>query len=93
MARSEHNREAYRLLFGYVGTGVQVLAGLLILMSFPVAPTWLFVGLSVFVVVTSWWSWRRFDTNFMMPTLVGTAQAILWMMLVGVGVGIVGWSK
>ena len=81
------------MLFGYVGAGLQALAVLLLLMSFPVVPTWLFVGLLFFVAFTSWWSWRRFDTNFMMPTFVGTAQAILWMMLVGVGVGIVGWSR
>lgn len=93
MARSEHNREAYRLLFGYVGAGLQALAVLLLVMSFPVVPTWLFVGLLVFVALTSWWSWKRFDRNFMMPTFVGTTQAILWMLLVGVGVGIVGWSR
>jgi hypothetical protein len=93
MARSEHNREAYRLLFGYVGAGLQALAALLLVMSFPVVPTWLFVGLLVFLALTSWWSWKRFDTNFMMPTFVGTTQAILWMLLVGVGVGIVGWSR
>jgi hypothetical protein len=93
MARSEHNREAYRLLFGYVGAGLQALAALLLLMSFPVVPTWLFIGLLVFLAMTTWWSWKRFDANFMMPTVVGTAQAILWMLLVGVGVGIMGWSK
>jgi hypothetical protein len=93
MARSEHNREAYRLLFGYVGAGLQALAVLLLVMSFPVVPTWLFVGLLGFAALTSWWSWRRFDTNFMVPTFVGTTQAILWMLLVGVGVGIVGWSR
>jgi len=93
MARSEHNREAYRVLFGYVGGGVQMLAALLILMSFPVIPLWLFVGLMVFLAVTTWWSWRRFSANFMMPTLVGTAQAVLWVLLVGVGVGIIGWSR
>ena len=49
MARSEHNREAYRVLFGYVGGGVQTLAALLVLMSFPVIPLWLFVGLVVFL--------------------------------------------
>jgi hypothetical protein len=93
MARSEHNREAYRLLFGYVGAGVQALAAILVLMSFPVVPFWLFVGLLIFVALTTWWSWSRFDTNFMMPTLMGTTQAILWMVLVGVGVGIGGWSR
>ena len=80
-------------MFGYVGAGVQILAALLILMSFPVIPLWLFVGLVLFLAVSTWWSWRKFSVNFMMPTLVGTAQAVVWMMLVGVGVGIVGWSK
>lgn len=93
MARSEHNREAYRLLFGYVGGGIQALAGLLVLVSFPVVPLWLFFGLSIFVISTAWWSWQRFDSNFMMPTFVGTLQAIMWMVLVGIGVGILGWSR
>jgi hypothetical protein len=26
-----------------------------------------------------------------MPSLVGTTAAILWMLLVGVGVGLMGW--
>lgn len=93
MARSEHNREAYRLLFGYVGAGLQALAALLVLVSFPVIPTWLFIGLLIFIPVTTWWSWKRFPSNFMMPTLVGTVQSVLWMLLVGVGVGIVGWTR
>lgn len=80
-------------MFGYVGAGLQILSALLILMSFPVIPLWLFVGLIIAVAVTTWWSWRIFNTNFMMPTFVGTAQAVLWMVLVGVGVGIVGWSR
>lgn len=81
------------MLFGYVGAGLQALAALLLVMSFPVIPTWLFVGLLVFTAVSTWWSWTRFATNFMMPTFIGTAQAILWMLLVGVGVGILEWSK
>lgn len=93
MTRSEHNREAYRVLFGYVGAGLQALAALLLLVSFPVVPPWLFVGLFVFVAVTSWWSWRRYQGNFMMPTLTGTVQAVSWMLLVGVGVGIMGWGR
>lgn len=93
MARSEHNREAYRLLFGYVGAGIQALSVLLLVMSFPVVPIWLFSGLLVFALLTTWWSWRQFATNFMMPTFIGTAQAILWMLLVGIGVGILGWSR
>ena len=81
------------MLFGYVGAGLPVLAALLTLMSFPVVPMWLFVVLSIFVAVTAWWSWKRYASNFIMPTLVGTVQAILWMLFVGVGVGIVGWSR
>jgi hypothetical protein len=91
MARSEHNREAYRLLFGYVGAGLQAFALLMVLVSFPIAPTWLVAGLAVFVVVASVWSWRKFNTNFMMPSLVGTAASVLWMVLVGVGVGLMDW--
>ena len=93
MARSEHNREAYRLLFGYVGAGLQALAGLLVLVSIPIAPWWLIVGLLLLIVLTSTWSWRRFGSNFMMPTFAGAAQSVLWMLLVGVGVGILGWAK
>lgn len=93
MAGSEHNREAYRLLFGYVGAGLQALAALLVLVSFPVAPLWLVVGLLGFVGVSSWWSWRRFVSNFMMPTFIGILQAVLWMLLIGVGVGVMGWVR
>ena len=91
MARSEHNREAYRLLFGYLGAGLQAFALLMILVSFPIAPAWLVAGLAVFVIVTSVWSWKKYDSNFMMPSLVGTMAATLWMLLVGVGVGLMGW--
>ncbi len=91
MARSEHNREAYRLLFGYLGAGLQAFALLMILVSFPIAPAWLVSGLAVFVIVTSVWSWKKYDSNFMMPSLVGTMAATLWMLLVGVGVGLMGW--
>lgn len=91
MARSEHNREAYRVLFGYVGAGLQVFALLMVVVSYPIAPTWLVVGLGVFVVATSLWSWKKFETNFMMPSLVGTMSAGLWMVLVGVGVGLMEW--
>jgi hypothetical protein len=93
MARSEHNREAYRLLFGYVGGGLQALAGMLTLISFQIAPLWLWVALAGVVVVTSWWSWTRYGANFMMPTFAGTMQAVSWMLLVGVGVGILGWGR
>ena len=91
MARSEHNREAYRLLFGYVGAGLQALAFLLVVMSLPVMPVWLFWTLTIFIVLTAVWSWKRYATNFMMPTFIGSAQAIAWMLLVGVGVGVLGW--
>ena len=93
MARSEHNREAYRLLFGYVGGGLQALAGLLTLFSFPIAPLWLSAVLLIFIAATSWWSWQRYDSNFMMPTFAGTMQAVSWMLLVGVGVGILRWGR
>jgi proteasome lid subunit RPN8/RPN11 len=91
MARSEHNREAYRLLFGYVGAGLQAFALLMVLVSFPIAPTWLVVGLAAFVLVSGAWSWTKYNSNFMMPSLVGMAAAGLWLMLVGIGVGLMGW--
>ena len=91
MARSEHNREAYRLLFGYLGAGLQVFALLMILVSVPIAPTWLAAGLAVFVILTSIWSWTKYATNFMMPSLVGTLAATLWMVLIGFGVGLMDW--
>jgi hypothetical protein len=67
MPRSEHNREAYRALFGYVGAGLQVFALLMIAVSIPISPTWL-------------------------PTFAGTLAAVTWMVAIGVGVGILGWS-
>ncbi|MEZ5176579.1 MAG: hypothetical protein R2823_10300 [Acidimicrobiia bacterium] len=92
MARSEHNREAYRALFGYVGAGLQAFAGLLVLISVPIAPGWLMVVLLTLLVVAGVWSWFRYRSNFMMPTLVGVAGAVIWMTAVGVGVGVLGWS-
>ena len=92
MARSEHNREAYRTLFGYVGAGLQAFAGLMILASFPIAPLWLVVSLLGVLVVLSAWSWKKFGSNFMMPTFIGTLLAIAWMLGIGVGVGILDWS-
>jgi hypothetical protein len=92
MARSEHNREAYRLLFGYVGAGLQVLAAILVLMSLPIMPIWMFLGLAAVYALSAFWSWKRFASNFMMPTFVGSLQAVAWMLLVGVGVGIMEWT-
>lgn len=92
MARSEHNREAYRLLFGYVGAGLQVLAAILVLMSLPIMPIWMFWGLAAVYALSAFWSWKRFASNFMMPTFVGSLQAVAWMLLVGVGVGIMEWT-
>lgn len=91
MARSEHSREAYRLLFRYVGAGLQALTVLLVLASLPVAPLWLVLGLLGSIVVTAWWSWRRFASNFMMPTFIGILQAVLWSLVMGIGVGIMRW--
>lgn len=92
MARSEHNREAYRALFGYVGAGLQILALLLIVISFPVAPTWVVAVLLIALLSLSVWSWKAFATNFMMPTFVGTAMAVLWMLVVGLGAMLLGWG-
>ena len=64
MARSEHNREAYRLLFGYVGAGLQVFALLMILISFPIAPVGVVLFLLVLLVLLAVWSWRAYRTNF-----------------------------
>jgi len=92
MTRSEHNREAYKLLFGYVGAGIQVFAGLMILVSIPVTPPLAISFLVLFLVASSVWSWRRFPSNFMMPTFTGTISAGLWMLVVGLGAMLLGWG-
>ncbi|MGI9528373.1 MAG: hypothetical protein ACR2NG_01575 [Acidimicrobiia bacterium] len=92
MARSEHNREAYRTLFGYVGAGLQAFAGLMIGISFPIAPTWVVGLLLVALVALSAWSWRAYQTNFMMPTFVGTAMAVVWMLVIGLGAMTLDWG-
>ena len=92
MARSEHNREAYKTLFGYVGAGLQVFAGLMIVVSIPVTPTLAIALLAGFLIVSTVWSWRRFPTNFMMPTFTGTIAAGLWMLVVGLGAMLYGWG-
>lgn len=79
-------------MFGYVGAGLQVFAGLMIAVSIPIAPPWLVGALVVFLVIAGAWSWRRFGSNFMMPTFVGTMAAVAWMVAIGVGVGVLGWS-
>ena len=92
MARSEHNREAYRVLFGYVGAGLQAFAGMMIVISIPVAPTAAIAALAAVLVVTTVWSWRKFPSNFMMPTFTGTVSAGLWMLVVGLGAMLYGWG-
>ncbi|GMQ98989.1 MAG: hypothetical protein BMS9Abin17_1531 [Acidimicrobiia bacterium] len=92
MARSEHNREAYRALFGYVGAGLQAFAALMIVVSAPVAPAWIIVSLLVVLVASSVWSWRRYASNFMMPTFTGTMMSVLWMLTVGLGAMLLGWG-
>jgi len=92
MARSEHNREAYRTLFGYVGGGLQAFAALMIGISIPVAPLWVIVVLQVTLIIATVWSWRRFASNFMMPTFVGTAMSVLWMLTIGLGAMLLGWG-
>ncbi|MGI9665534.1 MAG: hypothetical protein ACR2N2_00305 [Acidimicrobiia bacterium] len=92
MARSEHNREAYRALFGYVGGALQAFAGLMIVISFPVAPPVVIAVLLVALVVLSVWSWRVYPRNFMMPTLVGVLMAGAWMVVVGLGAMLLGWG-
>jgi hypothetical protein len=92
MARSEHNREAYKVLFGYVGAGIQVFAGLMIVVSIPVTPGLAIAFLAGFLLVSSVWSWRKFPSNFMMPTFTGTIAASLWMLVVGLGAMLYGWG-
>jgi hypothetical protein len=92
MARSEHNRDAYRALFGWVGAGLQALAILLIVISFPVAPFLVVLGLLAFTVVVSGWSWTRYGDNFMMPTFAGVVGAALWMLVIGLGAMVLGWG-
>jgi hypothetical protein len=92
MARSEHNREAYRVLFRYVGAGLQLFALLMILISFPIAPTAVVLGLLVALIGLSVWSWRAYRTNFMMPTFVGIVMAGLWMLVVGLGAMLLNWG-
>lgn len=91
MARSEHNREAYRTLFGYVGAALQAFAALMIVISVPIAPLWVIAVLLGFLVVGGVWSWRRYAGNFMMPTFVGTAAAGAWMLVVGLGAMLLDW--
>lgn len=79
-------------MFGYVGAGLQIFAGLMIVVSIPIAPLWLVATLLVLLVAGGVWSWRRYADNFMMPTFVGTALSVAWMVGIGVGVGIAGWS-
>lgn len=90
MARSEHNREAYRSLFGYVGGGLQAFAVLMILVSFPIAPAGIVVALLVASIGLAWWSWRKYDGNFMMPTFAGVVGSVLWLVVIGGG-ALAGW--
>jgi phosphatidylglycerophosphate synthase len=92
MARSEHNRDAYKLLFGYVGAGIQAFAALMIVISIPVAPAMAIVLLAGFLLVSSMWSWRKYPSNFMMPTFTGTIAAGMWMLVVGLGAMLLGWG-
>jgi len=92
MAGSDHNREAYRLLFGYVGAGLQTFALAMIIISFPVAPTVVVVTLLGLFVISTVWSWRRYRTSFMMPSYTGTVIAAIWMFTVGLGAMLLGWG-
>ena len=92
MARSEHNREAYRALFGYVGAALQAFALLMIVASFPVAPSGVVIILLAVLAVGAVWSWRRYRDNFMMPTFIGVGVAGLWMLVVGLGAMLLGWG-
>ncbi len=92
MARSEHNREAYRQLFGIVGAALQAFALFMIAASGLVAPWWVVAVLLVVGLIACVWSWRRFSASFMMPTVVGIIVSVVWMVVIGVGMGPLGWS-
>ena len=92
MARSEHNREAYRALFGYVGAAIQAFAFLMLVISFPVAPAAVVTGLLVVGGIATVWSWRAYRTNFMAPTFVGVGVAVAWMLVIGLGAMLAGWG-
>ncbi len=92
MARSEHNREAYRQLFAIVGAALQAFALFMIAASLLVAPWWVVALLGIGGVALTVWSWRRFKANFMMPTIAGTVLSVVWMVVIGVGFGLLGWS-
>jgi hypothetical protein len=92
MARSEHNREAYRALFGYVGAALQVFALIMIVISFPIAPVPVVIGLLVGTVAASAWSWRRYRANFMMPTFIGVVASCAWMVTIGLGAMLLDWG-
>lgn len=83
MARSEHNREAYRALFGYLGAALQLFALLMIVISFPVAPAWVVLGLLALLIVAGIWSWRAYASSFVVPAVVGVVVAVVWMVVVG----------
>jgi len=92
MARSEHNREAYRALFGYVGAALQVFALLMIVVSLPIAPAGVVIGLLVGTIALSAWSWSRYRANFMMPTFAGVIASVAWMLTIGLGAMLLDWG-
>jgi hypothetical protein len=92
MTRSEHNRQAYAQLFAYVGGALQVVAILLIAASFLVIPVWAGIVLVGVALGASVFSWLRFKASFMMPTVVGVLISVMWMTVVGVGFGLLGWT-
>lgn len=92
MARSEHNRQAYAQLFAYVGGALQIFALLMIGASFLVIPIWAGVGMLVVAVLASGFSWYRYKSSFMMPTIAGIFISVMWMVFVGVGFGLLGWT-
>ncbi len=92
MTRSEHNREAYKQLFAYVGASIQAFAALMIVVSIPVAPLRAIAALFVFLAVSTVWSWKQFPERFMAPTFAGIAAAGIWMLVVGLGAAVYGWG-
>jgi len=64
----------------------------MISISFPIAPIGVVLVLLVVGIAGSMWSWRAYRTNFMMPTFVGIAASVLWMLVIGGGALIGRWG-
>ncbi|MCB1246935.1 MAG: hypothetical protein KDB69_06710, partial [Acidimicrobiia bacterium] len=86
------NRAAYARLFFWVAVALQALGLLLIGVSMLVVPWWVGVTLLVVAGGVCALSWLRFRSNFMWPTFAGVAVSLAWMLVVGLGPTLFGWS-